>query len=423
MISILVLMCSLVAGFFWPGALWAGCFFTYQVASITSSDSISTIYVVLAAGVAAYHALRRPPPLAFGMLDAAFLTFITAYSMSASYMPSAAIGAQAAGQLWLSVGSMYLVGRLTCWPERLTQTVREMLTTVLIMGTALALIIFHSRTITTVRVARLAVGTGTDVGISGPFPFILAGAVATLMFHLNPKQLPRLAVAGMALVIVGYVSVYSATRGVYVSMVGGLMVIYLAGRSRIRLKGLITLGVMGLAGLIVAIPFMPHTQELQNAVLRLVGNFHGGAVAVDPSLIGRMYNYHMATTLFLQHPYLGVGIGGFNYLTGIIYVHNIFLEMACEFGLVGLALEITYLLVLFRSGFQLSAVYPEAGSILLGFIAVHLTHMLVSDTLSHAKMMFLFTAVIAGALATLQQQQKQRTTAPVAALGAEAPAT
>ena len=55
--------------------------------------------------------------------------------------------------------------------------------------------------------------------------------------------------AGAVLVIVGYISVYSATRGVYVSMVGGLMIIYLAGRSRIRLKGLIALGTLGLAGL------------------------------------------------------------------------------------------------------------------------------------------------------------------------------
>lgn len=405
MISIAVLMMSLVAGVFWPGALLAGCFFTYQVASITEMDSISMIYVVLAAGVAVFHALRRPPPIAFGWLDGVFLTFIAAYSLSATYMPDAATGAAAAGQLWLSVGTMYLIGRLTCWPERLTETTREMLMTTLIMGSVLALIIFHSRTVTTVRVARLAVGTGTDVGISGPFPFILAGAVASLLYYFNPKQIVRAGIGGLALLIVGYVSVYSATRGVYVSMIGGLAVIYLAGRSEMRFKGAITLGVFGLCGLIMAIPFMPHTVELQNAVLRLVGNFHGGGVAIDPSLIGRMNNYRLATTLFLQHPYFGLGIGGFTYTTGIIYVHNIFLEMACEFGIVGLVMEVGYLAILFRSGFQLARTYPEAASLLLGFIAVHLTHMLVSDTLPHAKILFMFTAVIGGALATLQQRK------------------
>ena len=412
MLSIAVLMMSLVAGVFWPGALWAGCFFTYQVASITEIDSISMVYVILAVGVAGYHALRRPPPFAFGMLDAALILFIGAYSLSAMYMPDAAVGAAAAGQLLLSVVTMYIIGRLTCWPERLTQTVREMLTTTLILGSVLAVIIFHSRTVTTVRVARLAVGTGTDVGISGPFPFILAGAVASLLYYFNPRQIWRAALGGMALVIVGYVSVYSATRGVYVSMIGGLGVLYLAGRSRVRLKGIVTCGVLGLCGLIAVIPFLPHTVELENAVLRLAGNFHGGGVALDPSLIERMHNYHMATVLFLQHPFFGLGIGGFNYTTGIVYVHNIFLEMACEFGLVGLTLEVTFLALLFRSGFQLAKAYPEAASILMGFIAVHLTHMLVSDTLPHAKIVFMFTAVIAGALATLQKRIKQQ---PVAA--------
>ncbi|QUD86506.1 O-antigen ligase family protein [Phenylobacterium montanum] len=418
MVAIAVLMMSLVAGFFWPGALWAGCFFTYQVASITEIDSISMVYVVLAGGVAVFHALRRPPPFAFGWLDAVFLGFIGAYSLSATYMPDAGAGAAAAGQLWLSAGTMYVIGRLTCWPERLTQTTREMLVTTLIMGSVLALIIFHSRTVTTVRVARLAVGTGSDVGISGPFPFILAGAVASLLYYFNTRQIVRVAIAGLALVIVGYVSVYSATRGVYVSMVGGLGVIWLLGRGRMRFKGVMVAGVLGLCGLIAVIPFMPHTVELQNAVMRLVGNFHGGGVALDPSLIGRMNNYRLATTLFLQHPYFGLGIGGFNYSTGIIYVHNIFLEMACEFGLVGLVLELTYLAILFRSGFQLSRTYPEAASLLLGFIAVHLTHMLVSDTLAHAKILFMFTAVIAGALASLQQRKPAP--APVAVEAAPA---
>ncbi len=420
MLSILVLMSTLAAGFFWPGALWAGVLFTYQVASITSNDKISMVYVILAVGVAAFNALRRPPPPAFGMLDAMFVLFIAAYSMSATYMPDAGTGAAAAGQLLLSVVTMFILGRLTCQPERLTQTVRELLMTTLVVGTVLAVIIFHSRTQTTVRVARLAVGTGTDVGISGPFPFILMSAIASLVYYFNPRQIVMAGIGGVALVIVGYVSVYSATRGVYISCLGGLAVMYLAGQSKIRLKGAMTLGVMGLIGLIVALPFMPHTVELQNAVQRLVGNIHGGAVVLDASAIERVHNYHMATLLFLQHPLFGIGIGGFNYSTGIIYVHNLFLEIACEFGVFGVGLLVIYLATLFRSGFQLARTYPEAASILLGFCSVHLTHMLVSDTLSHAKVVFMFTSVIAGALAGTQAVARKPAAMP---LGAQIPAS
>jgi O-antigen ligase len=139
-------------------------------------------------------------------------------------------------------------------------------------------------------------------------------------------------------------------------------VLYLVGRSRIKLRGIMILGVLGLCGLIAVIPFMPHTIELQNAIMRLVGNVHKGGVVLDTSALERLNNYHLATQLFLQHPYLGIGIGGFNYSTGIIYVHNIFLEILCEFGIVGLILELTWLGILFRSGFQLSQYYPEAAS-------------------------------------------------------------
>lgn len=407
MLAILVLMASLVAGLFWPGALWAGCFFTYQVASISEKDSISIIYVVLAAGVAAFHALRRPPTLAFGLLDATFIFFIAAFAMSAFYMPDGAAGVAAAGQLLLSVVTMYVIGRLTCWPERLTQTVREMLVTMLIVGSALAVIIFHSRVRTTVRVARLAVGTGSDVGISGPFPFILLCGVAGIFFYSNRRQLPLMILSVLGLGLVGYISIYSATRGVYVAAAGGALVLYLAGRKDIRLQGAITMGVLGLIALIVAIPFMPHTLELQNAVTRLVGNVHGGKVVLDPAALERLNNYRMATALFLQKPILGVGIGGFTFKTGTNYVHNLFLEVACDFGMVGVGILCIYLASLFRAGFRLARIYAEPGAILIGLTAAELTHLLVSDTLAHAKSLFLFTAVIAGALAAIEQRKLQ----------------
>ena len=405
MLSILVLMSTLVAGLFWPGALWAGILFTYQVASITEIDGVSIGYVILAGGVAVFHALRRPPPIAFGVLDAVFIVFVATYALTASYMPDTATGVGAAGGLMLSVVTMYIIGRLTCWPERLTQTVRELLMATVIVGTALAVIIFHSRTLSTVHVSRLAVGSGTDVGISGPFPFVLLAGVASLFYYFNPKQIIMAGIGGVSLLIVGYVSVYSATRGVYVAAVGGLMVMYFAGHRKIRLRGAITLGVLGLLGLIAVFPFLPQTVELQNAIGRLFANFHGGTVVVDAATLERLRNYRVATVLFLEHPLLGIGIGGFAYETGYIYVHNLFLEVACEFGIVGLCLLGVYLAVLFRSGFRLAETHPEAASILIGFCAVQLTHLLVSDTLAHAKVVFMFASTIAGALAATKARK------------------
>ena len=406
MLAIMVLMACVAAGFFWPGALWAGCFFTFQVAAITDHDAVSMIYMVLAVGVAGFHALRRPPALAFGMLDAVFLFFIVCFCLTVSYMPSANDAKGAAGSLLLSVVTMFLLGRLTCWPDRLTQTTRELLVTVMVVGTILAVIIFKSRVRTVVRVARLSVGNASDVGISGPFPFVLVAAIAGIFFYFNRRQWVLAILSVVTLALVGYISVYSATRGVYVAAIGGLGVLYLAGRKRIKLQAAITMGMAGIFGLVAAIPFMPKSMELQNAVDRLFGNLRGGGVVLDPAALERLNNYHMAIALFMQHPYFGTGIGGFTFFTGINYVHNIFLEVACDFGLVGVGLLCIYLANLYISGFRLARLNPEAGSVLIGFTSIQLAHMLVSETLSHAKPLFLFTAIIAGALATLEADQK-----------------
>ena len=55
--------------------------------------------------------------------------------------------------------------------------------------------------------------------------------------------------------------------------------------------------------------------------------------------------FEQAVLLFMQNPQTGVGIGGFQYITGEVYPHNFFLELLCETGLVGTISALLLLIV------------------------------------------------------------------------------
>ncbi len=68
---------------------------------------------------------------------------------------------------------------------------------------------------------------------------------------------------------------------------------------------------------------------LENLQIEVVSNTLEGGDTVREAI------FEQALLLFVQNPVTGVGLGGFDYLTGMEYPHNFFLELLCETGLVG----------------------------------------------------------------------------------------
>lgn len=64
----------------------------------------------------------------------------------------------------------------------------------------------------------------------------------------------------------------------------------------------------------------------------------GQYLANDQTFTVRIDMYKEAVTIFLQHPLLGVGFGGYSRLGSYLYPHNLVLEIAAELGLIGLFL-------------------------------------------------------------------------------------
>ena len=110
--------------------------------------------------------------------------------------------------------------------------------------------------------------------------------------------------------------------------------------------------VMGGSLTVVVLAVLPFTSEV--ALDRIVGIVTGTSTVEDTA---RPQLWDTAVQLFESQPFVGVGVGGFaDYYVGIDFIrypHNLFFEMAAEFGLLGLLglgvlLGMSYL-ALFRS--------------------------------------------------------------------------
>jgi O-antigen ligase len=102
-------------------------------------------------------------------------------------------------------------------------------------------------------------------------------------------------------------------------------------------------------------------QEAQARYLNLLRND-------DPELNvlytgSRRYLYELGIRAFKTHPFLGLGTGGYSDFYGAgdhkLYPHNLFLEMACELGIVGLTIIILFVFFNLRLAFTIIKNHPR----------------------------------------------------------------
>ncbi|MDQ6915185.1 MAG: O-antigen ligase family protein, partial [Actinomycetota bacterium] len=139
----------------------------------------------------------------------------------------------------------------------------------------------------------------------------------------------RLLPLGAALVL-AYTLVSAGSRGVLVgAIVAAGYALVVTRRSWMRPRP-IALALAAAAALVVAGPALG-----QQAIVRYQTQlFSGNTSAV---LGQRSYIFHRGEQLALEHP-LGLGAGGFPARTGLVYPHNIELQLADEYGLTAVAL-------------------------------------------------------------------------------------
>lgn len=108
---------------------------------------------------------------------------------------------------------------------------------------------------------------------------------------------------------------------------------------------------------------------------------------------GRQFLFFEAIAIFQNNQLTGVGIGGFNAITGDSWPHNFFLELLCETGLIG---TISLLLIVFYTLYKRKAgllYITSTGSFYFLFLMALLVRVLVSSDLTES--IELFSAVFA----------------------------
>jgi O-antigen ligase len=110
------------------------------------------------------------------------------------------------------------------------------------------------------------------------------------------------------------------------------------------------------------------------------------------SNVERVNNISVALNLFFQHPFLGIGIGGFSmhavHLEGIdsfLYPHNILLELLAELGLVGFLLFSSLLISAVLHLVTLQRKFPQSSlpNVFLGLLVFTFLNALTSQDLTN----------------------------------------
>ncbi len=151
-------------------------------------------------------------------------------------------------------------------------------------------------------------------------------------------------------------AVLTGSRGGALAIIAGILAFLALGR--IPLRRLALLSVLATAATVVVITFTPLgkalTHSMEERFLKLTLEYDGsqGSSEGGVYLSGREVLYARAWALGQDYPVMGAGLAGFPALGLGVYPHNLFLEVFCEGGALGLLflgwVMLAYLRALFR---------------------------------------------------------------------------
>lgn len=215
--------------------------------------------------------------------------------------------------------------------------------------------------------AMRAISTSTDPNVLGGLLILITTVTAAQLFARKPL-LPRLLLAGMVLVD-GLCLYLTYSRGSMLGLVAGLGVLAV-----VKYRKLIPVMVVAAAMLLL----LPQTQDY-------IQHFMEGIQLQDLATLMRLGEYKDAFILIGRHPWIGVGFVGTPESSLYIGVSNVYLLMAEEMGLIGLAAFLVILAVFFWQAWRAwPKLSGQAGleAILLGLVA-SVVGILVGGLLDH----------------------------------------
>jgi putative inorganic carbon (hco3(-)) transporter len=220
--------------------------------------------------------------------------------------------------------------------------------------------------------ANLAYGDPNQVA------FMLATTLPLTFWLLRERWLVRPLVAAM-IVVISLAIIFTYSRSALVALGAGIVWLMIIDRKRIPL-----LAAAGVATVLAGFFFV---QSSPSNAFRVQEGLRAKEKVADYNVHTRLGAWDAAITLAIENPLVGIGPGNFAYHYGRItdtppgaeplgVVHNAYLDVAAELGLVGLGLFLTYLVLSFA---RLTTAHRE-GSGLPGFASAVQVSLVIAAT-------------------------------------------
>lgn len=164
--------------------------------------------------------------------------------------------------------------------------------------------------------------------------------------------------AGLAVISLGYAEYLTQSRGGEIAISIAVIFIVFLGFPRLRaLKGPIFIAALVIVELFLAGVIPQHVLNPVYKILGLTQISFTSPSAADYSTAERLAHWFAGIHMFLDHPWLGVGIGNYpdvyqNYYITIFvnslgHAHNYYINIAAEMGAIGLTVFLLFLFALF----------------------------------------------------------------------------
>ena len=303
---------------------------------LTTSEAL---LLILTAVLVGRHLLRNPPPIYRSPLDLAVLLFagstlLSLLGLTGFYSDQLVAQVKAAGGFLL----FFLV----------TQSLGERRDAWLVMTAAVgAGLIIAMETVVSflqtggINVLDRATGNLIDPNLFAGYLVLLIPLALGIGIAMRWRGGPLL--SALAMLVLGGALVATLSRGGWIGMVLGLstLVLLLPRRRRIVLG--VTVGVVAVM--------------LIGAVGPIAARLGTGAGASPlGTFMARVPIWQAAASMFVQHPIFGIGVNNFqnfidNYdpTLGVNQAHDLFLNIATERGIIGIATFLFLLFVFFRT--------------------------------------------------------------------------
>lgn len=167
--------------------------------------------------------------------------------------------------------------------------------------------------------------------------FIILGIMAVLYLYSRRETKKRRMISIIEMIFLIGGLLLTGKRSPILNLGAAIIFVYMLTVKRSKKVNRILAVFLGIVVALTALYFLvPLFSGSRNSIVRLLESLNDLSEAFN----GRLSLYGFAISEFIKHPILGIGWGRYSLLYDITGVHNIYLQLLCECGIIGFLLSV-----------------------------------------------------------------------------------